>query len=224
MQGSPDTGSRKACAPAGAAAGLLASLRLHHSPSWRHSLRVSAVARQVARAYGVGGKGAAEIEAGSRLHDIGKLRVPRALLAKPSALDDGEERWMRTHPEWGLYLIRVRAGGSLETAARIASAHHERWDGAGYPARLRGLGIPFEARIAAVADAYDALRSPREYKPAGPHGEAMERIAAASGSHFDPEVAETLAGCQDLVERRWEEAYAEMPEADLTPESDVSPV
>lgn len=174
-------------APQGASL-LLADLRRHHPPSWRHSLRVSIVARELALAYGLGRAEASALGEAARVHDVGKTRIPLSILAKPGRLDPAEEVQMRTHPEWGLFLIRSGQGTIGETAARIALAHHERWDGTGYPLRTARREIRFEARITAVADAYDALRSPREYKPPRSHDEAMSRIAEAAGTQFDPEV------------------------------------
>jgi putative two-component system response regulator len=127
------------------------------------------------------------------LHDIGKVGTPDAVLLKPGPLDEHERQIMQKHPCIGgdaLMAIRKRWGATpfLITAAEIALGHHEKWDGSGYPYGLAGEQIPLAARIVALADVYDALTSRRVYKPSLPHEEAVQKIRAAAGQHFDPQV------------------------------------
>jgi putative two-component system response regulator len=127
------------------------------------------------------------------LHDVGKVGTPDAVLLKPGALTEEERQTMQKHPCTGgdaLLAIKERWGETpfLTTAAEIALCHHEKWDGSGYPYGLSGDQIPLSARIVALADVYDALTSQRVYKPANAHADAVDAIAKASGSHFDPRV------------------------------------
>jgi HD-GYP domain-containing protein (c-di-GMP phosphodiesterase class II) len=131
------------------------------------------------------------------LHDIGKVGVPDAVLRKPGKLDDDEFAIMHTHTTIGADALREASatlGESpfLVTAIAIAEHHHERWDGRGYPSRLSGDAIPLAARIMAVADVYDALRSARVYKPARSHAEASAIIFEGAGTHFDPAVVDAF--------------------------------
>lgn len=131
------------------------------------------------------------------LHDIGKVAIPDAILLKPGPLTDEERAIMKQHAGIGgdmLIQLRRRWGDDvfLITACQIAFGHHEKWDGSGYPFGLRGEQIPLAARIVAVADVYDALRSVRPYKAAMTHDDASEIIRDGSGAHFDPRVVEAF--------------------------------
>jgi HD-GYP domain-containing protein (c-di-GMP phosphodiesterase class II) len=129
---------------------------------------------------------------GFLLHDVGKVGVPEAILNKPGPLDDREWRVMRTHPLLG---VRMVAGiESFGPAVDVIRCHHERWDGAGYPAGLRGEEIPLGARIFAVADAFDAMTSNRPYRRALPLARAHREIADGAGSQFDPDVVGAFEG------------------------------
>jgi putative two-component system response regulator len=123
---------------------------------------------------------------------VGKIGIPDAILRKPGSLSADERTRMNTHTTIG---ARILAGGRSEMMAmaeRIALAHHERWDGGGYPAGLSGDDIPAEARIVAVADFYDALTHDRPYRPAFGITETLAMIERESGRHFDPAVADAL--------------------------------
>jgi response regulator RpfG family c-di-GMP phosphodiesterase len=131
------------------------------------------------------------------LHDIGKVSVPDAILLKPGALTPAQFAAMKRHTEVGANAIQTVIDRSpearfLEVARDIAHYHHERYDGSGYPAGLAGELIPLAARIAAVADVYDALRTRRPYKEPLPHERALEMIRSASGTHFDPDVVDAF--------------------------------
>ena len=132
------------------------------------------------------------IEAAAPLHDIGKVAVPDVVLNKPGPLDPAELAVMRTHTSAGadtLAEVSARypfATGFFHTAIEIARHHHEKWDGTGYPDRLAGEAIPLAARLVAVGDVYDALRSPRVYKAGMPHAEAVAVLLDRSPGHFDP--------------------------------------
>jgi putative two-component system response regulator len=150
----------------------------------------------------------------SPLHDIGKVGIPDAILLKTGPLDAAERAIMRTHPQIGGDTLRSVAeelegpsfrGSFLGMGIDIAYAHHERWDGSGYPRGLAGGDIPLAARIVAVADAYDAITSHRPYKVAHDHLEAVRRIAADRGRHFDPVLVDAFLACHfelDAIRRR----------------------
>lgn len=148
----------------------------------------------------------------AQMHDVGKIRIPTAILLKPGPLDEAEERIMRLHPEFGEQIL----GDSprLRVAREIALTHHENWDGSGYPKSLRGEDIPLAGRIVKLADVYDALRSKRSYKRALTHAEACdvflngdERIHPRQ--HFDPRVLETFFRIEHLFERIYQSSIHE---------------
>ncbi len=130
----------------------------------------------------------------SPLHDLGKIQIPDSILLKKGRLTDEEFAVIRQHPTAGAQILEDLLKGHKISADThrmmrdIVLYHHERFDGSGYPAGLKGKMIPLAARIAALADAYDAITSKRPYKEPMPHSEAVARIAAESGRHFDPEV------------------------------------
>src|SRR3954468_6574527 len=128
------------------------------------------------------------IRIASRLHDVGMAAVSYAITGKPGALTPGERRELETHPVLGHAMLTGSGVELLETAAEIALTHHERFDGAGYPRGLAGEEIPITGRIAAVADAFDALTTDRVYRRAGSVEEAVETLTAERGRHFDPAV------------------------------------
>jgi putative nucleotidyltransferase with HDIG domain len=152
-----------------------------------HASRVTALALRIARALGAGPRRMEAIRMGGPLHDIGKLGVDPAILQKPSALDELELEQIKRHPVVGARMIRGRR--ALRGAVDCVLHHHERWDGTGYPHGLGGHEIPFEARVLAVADAYDAMTSDRPYRQALSHEEAVAEVERCAGTQFDPQVA-----------------------------------
>lgn len=147
------------------------------------------------------------------LHDIGKVGVPDYILHKPGKLDAEERHIMQTHTIIGAETLRqvsrqhpIFAMGFLQMAAAIARHHHERFDGTGYPDRLAGNDIPLAARIVAVGDVYDALRSRRVYKPAFPHLQTVQLIMEGFHTQFDPALLEPFQRSM----ARFEQIYGEM--------------
>jgi HD-GYP domain-containing protein (c-di-GMP phosphodiesterase class II) len=155
-----------------------------------HAARVTALALRLARGIGVAGRLLDAIRFGGPLHDIGKLALDPELLHKPGPLERDELEEIRTHPERGVELVRDHsdAAGALGCILH----HHERWDGAGYPHGLAGEQIPVEARILALADAYDAMTSHRPYREALAHDEAIAELQRGAGSQFDPEFVDAF--------------------------------
>jgi len=152
------------------------------------------------------------------LHDVGKVAIPDAILCKPGPLTPEEWKVMRRHCEFGRDAIalaekELAIGGDsfLSQAKEIAYSHHERWDGNGYPQGLAGEEIPMSARLMAVADVYDALISRRVYKPPLPHEQAVDLIAKARGTHFDPDVADAMLALADVF-REIAQRFADLPE------------
>jgi putative two-component system response regulator len=140
------------------------------------------------------------------LHDIGKVGIPDAILLKPGRLDPAEWEIMKTHALLGAQAIEgaerqaSQPVAFLGMAKEIARWHHEKWDGSGYPDGLAGEAIPVTARIMALADVFDALISPRIYKPPMSFDQARDLLAAGSGRHFDPDMAHTfLEGYGEFV-------------------------
>jgi len=155
-----------------------------------HSERVAAIVRDIALQLGLSKAEAEQLTTAALLHDIGKLAIPDAVLLKPGRLTDEEWAIMRRHPtEGGRILQEVEL---LKPLVPVALYHHERWDGRGYPLGLKGEEIPLSARIAAVADAFEAMTSPRPYRPPLPLETALAEIRAQSGRQFDPAVTEAF--------------------------------
>ena len=171
----------------GTALKLTQTLVLRDPDNAGHAARVTELALRIADAVGAEPRRIQAIKAGGPLHDIGKLELDRAILDKPGALDPAELEEIRTHPELGARMLQgIR---SLRAALDCVLHHHERWDGTGYPYGLGGDTIPLEARILAVADAYDAMTSTRPYRDPRSHEEALAEVERCAGSQFDPHVA-----------------------------------
>jgi len=170
---------------------LVAALDMRDQETRGHSSRVASRSFEMARLMGVeDDEGLAMIYRGALMHDIGKIGVPDDILRKPGALTDEEWVFMRKHPAMG-YRILAQVP-YLRPAARVVLAHHERWDGGGYPRKLKGEEIPFGARIFALADTYDAIICDRPYRKGKSPDEALQEILRCAGSQFDPKVVEAF--------------------------------
>jgi HD-GYP domain-containing protein (c-di-GMP phosphodiesterase class II) len=124
------------------------------------------------------------------LHDIGKIGIPARVLDKPGQLDEEERDMMRQHPEIGARILApIKAYADV---IPLVLYHHERFDGTGYPAGLKGENIPFFARLLTVPDVFDAIHSDRPYRPGWPAAKAVDVITKASGLHFDPDLVEAF--------------------------------
>lgn len=155
--------------------------------TFQHSQRVAAVSRLFGERCRMDEEDLDQLELGALLHDIGKVGVPRNVLLKPQSLTADEWRVMRAHPEIGYRLLSEYP--SLSKAAEVVYAHHERFDGGGYPRGLKGDAIPLSARLFAIVDAFDALTSDRSYRAGRPIEAAVEVIRGDMGTHFDPVLA-----------------------------------
>ncbi len=152
----------------------------------RHVQRVSEYARLLATLAGSSEEDADLVSVASAVHDIGKVAIPDVILNKPSALDPGELEVMRRHAGLGSEMLSFSKRELFSCAARIASEHHERWDGSGYPRGLAGEAIDQSARITSIADVFDALTSDRVYRQAWSVEKAVEYIRENAGRIFDP--------------------------------------
>jgi HD-GYP domain-containing protein (c-di-GMP phosphodiesterase class II) len=150
---------------------------------------------RLAREMGVRREKISDIYRGALLHDIGKMGIPDRILHKEGPLDDEEWDLMKTHPLLAHELLSDIP--YLENAVEIPYSHHERWDGSGYPQGLEGEQIPLAARIFAVVDVWDALKSERPYREAWPEEKVLDYLRDQAGQEFDPAVVEAFLKLQD---------------------------
>jgi putative two-component system response regulator len=165
----------------------------------RHVERMSRFCELIARGLGFDEDRCRMLRAASPMHDIGKIGIPDSILMNPDPLTPLQWRVMRRHSEIGYRILHGSDSELLELAARIALTHHERLDGTGYPAGLRGENIPLEGRIAAVADVFDAVTNDRIYQRALPLEEALAVIDRGNGSLFDRDVVDAFLHALDDV-------------------------
>ena len=173
-----------------------------------HLERMSRYSRLIAGALSLDAEEAETVELSAPLHDIGKIGIPDQILLKPGKLDAPEWALMQRHAVIGHDILKGSASKYVRMGALIALAHHEKYDGSGYPNGLEGDHIPVCARIVAVADVYDALTSVRPYKAAWPSAEAMDYVASQAGKHFDPRMVEAFLRSKDeilKIQSEWRE-------------------
>ena len=166
------------------------ALDLRDKETGGHTLRVTEMTVNLARALQVEEDRLVHIRRGALLHDIGKMGVPDSILLKAGPLTGEEWVIMRQHPQLAFDMLSPIA--YLKPALDIPYCHHEKWDGTGYPRGLKGEQIPLAARLFAVVDVWDALTNDRPYRKAWPPAEAIRYIRDQAGSHFDPEVVKVF--------------------------------
>jgi len=190
---------------------LTAALETRDSETHGHSERVVSYSLRLGREYGLSSENMKALEFGSLLHDIGKIGVPDSILRKPAKLTEEEWVRMREHPLHGQQILRGIE--FLEGAARVVAQHHEKWDGTGYPLGLRSEDIDINARIFAVADAFDAITSDRVYRRGKPYEAAAQELDDWAGRQFDPKVVEAF---HRVPKEDWEELHRQslMPKPD----------
>jgi putative two-component system response regulator len=169
---------------------LAVTAELRDDSTGEHSYRVGKLAALLAHEFGCDDDTCFMIEMAARLHDVGKIGVPDAILLKPDKLNAAEQEIMRSHSTVGAELLSKSNIPQMRLAEEIARHHHEWWDGSGYPARLSGNAIPLAARITALADVFDALTRKRPYKQAWTVDSAIEEITRLKGRQFEPELTD----------------------------------
>ena len=194
---------------------LALSVEYRDNDTGDHTLRVAKYSELIARQLGLPPRLCRDIYLAAPLHDVGKVATPDHILLKPGGLSPEEITVMRTHTTVGGTILAGSRCELIQLAAEIAIAHHERWDGAGYPHHLKGDEIPVAARIVAVADVFDALTTKRPYKDAFPLPTARQQLEDGKGRHFDP-------ACVDAFMARWPDVVAiatgkNLPVADDAP-------
>jgi PAS domain S-box-containing protein len=175
------------------------ALDLRDKETEGHSQRVTEMTLKLARAAGITEKELAHVRHGALLHDIGKMGVPDHILLKPDKLTDEEWVAMRKHPTFAFELLSPIA--YLRPALDIPYCHHEKWDGSGYPRGLKGEQIPLAARLFAIIDVWDALRSDRPYRQGWSKEKVIEHIKSLSGTHFDPKAVELFLNMMNEYEK-----------------------
>jgi len=187
--------------------GWSTALELRDRETEGHTQRVTGMTLDLALLMGIDGEALIHIRRGSLLHDIGKMGIPDSILLKPDSLTEDEWAIMRMHPVyayemlWGIEYLRP--------AVEIPYCHHERWDGTGYPRGILGAEIPIAARVFAIIDVWDAMRSDRPYRQALPVDVVCQYISTSSGKHFDPQVTEAFfellnrPPCEGKPEHEW---------------------
>jgi HD-GYP domain-containing protein (c-di-GMP phosphodiesterase class II) len=174
-----------------AGVGMLArAVDIRDDYTGRHSAHVGELAGRVGERIGMSAEELELLQYAARLHDVGKLGVPDAILQKAGPLDEEEWKVMRRHPEWGAEMIAQVPG--LEELAELVLSHHERWDGRGYPGGLAGDGIPLASRVISACDAFEAMVSRRPYRAPLTVEDALAELVAAAGTQFDPAVVSAV--------------------------------
>ena len=174
-----------------------------------HSQEVAIMAHHLAAGLGLDAERCEAFHIAGHLHDIGKIGIPDHILKKDGPLTPAEWKQMRHHPAIGYDILKpVQAMIQGEKIANLVLAHHERFDGSGYPLGLAGEAIPLGARVIAVADAMSAMISPRRYRREDPWQEAVTEIIRCGGSHFDPQVVQVFLAVEGELHSLLREAAA----------------
>jgi HD-GYP domain-containing protein (c-di-GMP phosphodiesterase class II) len=188
-----------------------------------HVDRIRHLCEKLALAHGMDAAEARQLGLAAVLHDIGKIGVPDSVLLKPGKLDDEEWVLMRAHTTIGADILAGSDRPLIQLGEEIARTHHEKWDGNGYPAKLKGEEIPLSGRICALCDVFDALLSPRPYKDAWTAERTLAEIEKCAGSHFDPDLARTFLTIAPELAKGYEGMTAEEVPAQERPVPSFAP-
>lgn len=172
---------------------IISTLHEKNKREEMHSIRVSALCEKVGKALGLSEAEIQELKTAGLLHDIGKIAINENILNKAGKLNEEEKEEINNHPEIGHRILC--SVNDMSDIAEYVLSHHERWDGRGYPRGLKGEEIPIQARILAIADAYDAITSERSYRSALPAEFAIKELRNNKGTQFDPELVEIFIEC-----------------------------
>lgn len=168
-----------------------------------HIVRIGVLSERLGLLLGLDKSFCSMLRHAAPMHDVGKIGIPDSILQKPGALSEEEWKQMRCHPELGARILGGSGVALFDLAAEIALSHHEKYDGSGYPSRLRGADIPISGRLVALIDFFDALTMKRCYRDALPDTEALQMVEEGSGGHFDPELARLLVdNANDFISLR----------------------
>lgn len=173
------------------------ALELRDFATERHTERVVSMTMELGKKIGLDDSDLVRVKRGAQLHDIGKMGIPDSILLKPGPLDEAEWRVMRKHPVYAYELLRPIP--RFAEIVDIPYCHHEKWDGSGYPRRLKGSEIPLPARIFSVVDVWDALSSNRPYRSAWPQHQVLDYIQTQSSKYFEPDITRAFL---DIVKGR----------------------
>jgi len=191
---------------------LMVRLAEKDSSTEEHTRRVAALAVAIGERFGLTAARLRALAIGGLLHDIGKLSIPNSILQKPGPLDDAEFAVIKRHPAHGHELL-TELGGFNETVVHLVLDHHERLDGSGYPRGIDAAELSLETRILAVCDVYDALVSPRVYRPAWTRERALALLCSETGTAFDADCVEALVHILSPELRPAEPPVQELPKA-----------
>jgi putative nucleotidyltransferase with HDIG domain len=167
---------------------LLCTLRAKSDETEKHSLRMAELAEKLGRRVGLDNQDLHLLALMANIHDIGKISIPREILNKPGKLNEEEWELLKTHPAKGAEI--AKASEEFAPAAKYIKAHHERWDGSGYPDGLKAEEIPLLSRILSIVDSYDVMINERPYKEPMTKEEAKKELKRCAGTQFDPELVE----------------------------------
>ncbi|MFO7296398.1 MAG: HD-GYP domain-containing protein [Clostridia bacterium] len=184
---------------------LTDKLRMQDEITYQHSIRAAAYAVACGRALALSPDKVRHLYYGMLLHDIGKIKIPPDLLYKKEPLAEAEKEEIRRHTEAGCSIVAEY--NPPQDVRNVILYHHERWDGSGYPKGLCGEEIPLPARIAAVADTYEAMTSDRPYRKGISHKAAVEEIQSLAGKKFDPHIVHVFCNAIEEKLKRWENIW-----------------
>lgn len=188
---------------------LVALLQAYDARTSAHCARVSWLAEETGRHLGASSEALFLMRLGGFCHDLGKIGIPSAILWKPASLIGEEWRVMQLHAEMGARILE-HMGGFFQWVAPVVRSHHERWDGQGYPQRLKGEAIPLASRVIAVADAYDTMMSRRPYKEPIPASVVEAELCRAAGAQFDPAVVQAFLSVLKSPDFDWKRLSARL--------------
>ena len=179
---------------------LAAASESHDADTGLHIRRIGLLCECLALAIGCSARDAVLLGQASAMHDVGKIGIPDRILLKPGTLTREEREVMKTHTTIGVEILAGSASPLVRLAETVARAHHERWDGGGYPDGLKGEEIPLAARICAVCDVFDALIASRPYKQAWSTGSAFAELERVAGTHLDPRLVDAFMAAAPRAE------------------------
>jgi putative nucleotidyltransferase with HDIG domain len=185
---------------------MLKALKASDEYTYGHSLRVAYYSIALGEELGLSEEELYKLEVSGLFHDIGKIGVPNEILNKPARLNEGEFLQMKRHPEMTAEILE--GFKPFDEIAKFAKHHHERFDGRGYPAGMKGEDIPYYSRIILIADTFDAMTSTRPYRKGLPYQTAFDELVEFSGSQFDPDLVKSFISAMTKENNKKEETFS----------------